>query len=451
MIQFLTVDIGTTSMKAALFSRNKQMLNFTQVDLWEDSIQAPQEWASAFETIIERFSQELQDPERVCIVISGHGPSSVFLNSKNEVLYYIFWKSKKIIPLENELSSYIPQVMYLKKNHPNILKATTTILPPAEYLSFLLTDDKKVFISTPDYLPYVWNQESINTHILSHIMFPQPILSGTIISSADSKWAKTLKIGYGKVVAGGIDYMSAMLGSGTLSNGHIFLRCGASVVFNFIIEKRLYQPSQHTEGDNTCNPSFVSPGFSRKNIIVGYTINFFDQLYQSCLIQFKIPHKNQLPISQYRILKEQLSNIPSEIEQQIKFIGNKILQGKNSYQDIVDYINKTMPTKQLGIIFLALLLQQTKIYLTIIHNIFDKYCITPNKINASGGHTNDIVFMQLIADTLNTTVSIFNPTYTELYGNLLLGINALDNTKSYSKQTLNIVPSRKFIPNVMFE
>jgi len=75
----LTIDIGTSSFKSAIWNYNGKRLSFASVPLNIDSNSgkyeaAPSQWISAFEMCCKK----LENPDQVdAIVISGNGPTLV--------------------------------------------------------------------------------------------------------------------------------------------------------------------------------------------------------------------------------------------------------------------------------------------------------------------------------------------------------------------------------------
>ena len=420
MTFFLSIDIGTSNIKAALFESNKHSVVDTLTLPLSSSTNTPKEWKTHLATIINTFGQYIQhNTHTVHIIISGHGPSTVYLDSNNNPIHYISWQHNTIEHLEQDPSYYLPQIAFVKNKLPHIFNNTSLILPPAEYLSYLLTGIPLVFFSNSKLLPYMWNKESIARYNISTHILPQPIQSGKIIGTAKTNFAHTLKISHAHVISGGLDYISAKLGAGIINSHAIFQRSGTSVVFNSTIPHTInIQDTIKTKLIHPI-PSFTLPGFFENTYNIGYVASFYDQLYHLIQQHCAILH---VPKTIPYLLHTHRTTITPITQAVLAFIED------NTYthieQIIQHVINADIDTALYGLVYLAILIQQIEKMIASISLISEQHQ-TPSILVVSGGHAHNSLFMQAKSTILDIPIHTYNPLHTELRGNLYLGLQAI--------------------------
>jgi len=287
----LTIDIGTTSFKSALWSlpespvkldgadssdtKDIRRLSFVSVPVSQETPPLlssslneesnteidPALWLNAFtesckqllsETGIKNFSGVK------AIVISGNGPSLVpvtgesFFANKFEApaLKARLWLDHRAVKYQEKISAvmggfvnagfFLPKIYYLKNDENEIYTKTKYFLGCPEYLAFALTGNAKTVFPCDGFDRWFWNDSALDQLDLDASKFPEFIrpgdLFGTLMPSAAQYF------GFPKdtpVISGGPDFYAAILGSGVTEAGQICDRSGSSEGVNLCTTRRV--------------------------------------------------------------------------------------------------------------------------------------------------------------------------------------------------------------------
>lgn len=436
MIRIVSIDIGTSAIKAAVFEKNKLVLTTMSVPLPEDSPKTPLYWIEAIEEIMTKFRQHINKTQvkHLFICISGHGPSTVYVDKHNEAIHYTSWLKNEVVEIPGGTSKFLPQIVYVRDNMEEIYRNTVTILPPAEYICFLLLGLKYVFIPNKNLLPFVWTEQSIYTEHLDSKKMPPPMLSGKVLGRAYMRLGKKLNISHGSVVSGGLDYISAIIGSGNMKPHSMLQRSGSSVTLNISYPKAL-EKIQLKDSINTV--SFNMPGVTSKYNNAGNTVAFFDIIYKKIYTYIDLQNTDYIKIISY-IQKHQEYIIPYTIS-----VVENIINANLSIDEVHTMIQANIKKEYLGFSYIILLLELLKHSQEKLHpfvTIQGDDAIGKNII-VSGGHAKDRTLMFLEANYLKTSITTYNPTHLELYGNVCFALIA-----AFPKQSL-----QKLADDILFE
>jgi xylulokinase len=158
----LTVDVGTSSLKTALYNQDgtvqrKEISRYSYNSPqsgWAEG--DPNEWWEAFKKNLSKLKKGAQGIRDVgAISFTGQMHTGILLDKNKEPIKpTILWLDQRADQeaeeLRNELnlppykisSAYtIPKLLWLKKNHPEKLEKTEKILWPKDYLRFKLTGE----------------------------------------------------------------------------------------------------------------------------------------------------------------------------------------------------------------------------------------------------------------------------------------------------------------------
>lgn len=425
---FLCIDVGTSSVKAAVFTHQKLILDFIKIPLPPDSPNTPQHWIEALTQIISEFHIYIA-PEhcrRVIITVSGHGPSTVYLDQNGKVLHYTSWMRNETVVLKNEKSLYLPQIAYVRNNLEEVYRKTATVLGPAEYISFLLSKKKFIFVPNKRLLPYFWTEQNIEFHRINPVILPAPIPVGGALGRCKSSFARKLKLKNGFIVSGGLDYLSAIIGAGNMKPANIVFRCGSSATFNVTHPADALTTIKNERAEEL---SFNLPSFLNKYNNIGVTVPHFDALYKKVNSHIKLQNVDcNTIISQMNAHTNKIVPPLDPLMQKI------VLNSKINMNEIDFFISQKISAPLLGYAYLALLFDITKYarnHIVDITKFHKPYSAYPG-IMLSGGHAYDHTFMQLLAVYLKTNIFTFEPVYAELYGNLALGLHAVSSENPIS-------------------
>ena len=259
----LCIDIGTTSLKAGLITARGEVVSFCSIPV-EDSQDtegsaykndfAASLWYGAFvQAVCELKKQCLQNgqsPGQIYkIVISGNGPTVV-----SDCGYTVFWNedlSDVKLPDDAEVrkSLFIPKLLALKKREKKIYKESRWIFSGPEYLIYVLTGQAVTILPEERFKPAYWSREVCKASGLDFEKLPPFVGIGAGCGTLFKEIAEELTFCGGgeglrfspvcRVIAGGPDFIVALIGTGTLRAGRLCDRCGSSEGLNFCSDRPL--------------------------------------------------------------------------------------------------------------------------------------------------------------------------------------------------------------------
>ncbi len=237
----LCADIGTSSLKAAVLTEDGRVLAYSrQQFLYLHTDHAAGEWFSSLAAAIHDIYKKNPDIKIDAICISGNGPTVAAPTGET-----VRWNDD--VPTVKTQSLFIPRILAFKKKYPYIWKKSEYILSGPECLIYELTGSAVTILPEERYTKAYWTQEELFSLGLSNEEFcklPAFVTSGSKAGSITEEAAKKINcsiIQKGmKVYCGAPDFISALVGTNTLSPGKICDRAGSS------------------EGLNICTPSPVS-------------------------------------------------------------------------------------------------------------------------------------------------------------------------------------------------
>jgi len=233
----LTADIGTTSLKAAVISREGQELAFAQCPFENpDSRYISLEWIKALETCVSKMGDAVKKAEAVSI--SGNGPtvvtedgSTVLWNAKNELEGSVYINSTN--------SLFLPKIVTLKNKYPEEFEKSETIFSGPEFLVWQLTGNKVTILPESRYENAYWCEKLLTENEIDPGKFPAFVKIGDFygkVSGENKYFPENLNILKGLPVYGaGPDFIAAMIGTGCTKTGAFYDCAGSSEGFNLCI------------------------------------------------------------------------------------------------------------------------------------------------------------------------------------------------------------------------
>ncbi|AJA90346.1 xylulose kinase [Borreliella chilensis] len=230
----LSIDIGTSVLKAALVSSENGVLSYIDIS-YSDYFDVDFEnfdfniWLFAFKKAISNFQSNKID----CISVSGISPCLIALNSNLMPLEVLHWNSLEIKPDFKGKSVFLPYVLSTVKR--GTYTKISYFVSCFEYFIYLLTG--KLFTSFPsiEYIPFIWDDVEIEKYGLDKNKFPPFIKMGENIGVVTYKAGVEFGLNNGiRVINAGPDYLSVLVGSGAFQEGIVSNRMGTSEGFNFV-------------------------------------------------------------------------------------------------------------------------------------------------------------------------------------------------------------------------
>ncbi|MCL2443036.1 MAG: FGGY-family carbohydrate kinase [Treponema sp.] len=251
----LTIDIGTSTFKFAVWNHEGQRLSFFSVPLiinTDDKFKFeanPSLWLDAFEECC-RKTENLNNID--AIVISGNGPSLVPVLGEVSVKNKLnvpskdarLWLDRRAINYQDKVSEimggfvdakfFLPKIIYIKNEQMELYKKTLFFLGCPEYLAYALTGQARTVFPCEGFDRWFWDDSVLKKLDLDSGKFPQFIIPGDIFGKILTPAAE--QFGFKKnipVIAGGPDFYAAILGSGVIQPGQVCNRTGTSDGINF--------------------------------------------------------------------------------------------------------------------------------------------------------------------------------------------------------------------------
>ena len=252
----LCVDIGTTSLKAAFITPHGEVVSFCSVPIEESQNTASLWYGAFFQAVCELKGQCSLAGKAIGtvdkIVISGNGPTVV-----SDDGYTVFWNEdfadvKVPDDAEARKSLFVPKILALKKRNKKSYKKSRWIFSGPEYLIYVLTGQAVTILPEERFKPAYWNEQVCKTCGLEYKKLPPFVGIGAVCGTLYKELAEELSFGtecgggdgegfhfspYCQVIAGGPDFIVALIGTGTLRAGRLCDRCGSSEGLNFCTDR----------------------------------------------------------------------------------------------------------------------------------------------------------------------------------------------------------------------
>lgn len=244
----LSIDIGTSSVKAALLTDGGFVRAHTRVGLI-----GPTDHAADFPT--ERWWQALEEAipplttgRRVdAVAISGNGPTVVAVDAAGEpVGPPLLWLDQRYDRTLDMQSFYLPRIRWFIDRVADA-ERVRWYLPFPEYIAFVLTGEPSAITPSDEFTPYIWSEsEAVRAGVPAERL-PPFVSVGEIIGRVRAEAGAALAIAPGTpVVAAGSDFLMSLVGTNTLTPGTTCDRAGTSEGINHCARRRVEDPGLRT-------------------------------------------------------------------------------------------------------------------------------------------------------------------------------------------------------------
>lgn len=252
MIQtVLTVDIGTTSLKAGLVSAAGEVVSSTSYKFKKaDDRYIAKQWFHALQIAIDKMNCDFENEVTVLgIAVSGNGPTLVCKNGLtfrwNEP---VSEESQNLVPSK---SLFLPRIIELKTQFKKDFYGSRTVFSGPEYLIYKLTNRAVTILPEDRYISAYWTNEELKAAKISPEKFPSYVPTGHNCGCLSEFVMEKLGLQKNKeksipVFAGGPDFIVALIGTNTLKVGKLCDRSGSSEGLNFCIPKPIFSEGLRT-------------------------------------------------------------------------------------------------------------------------------------------------------------------------------------------------------------
>lgn len=267
----LCIDIGTSSLKAALLPDNLRAGEifvsrqyFSQAAVVENRV--AEEWLPCLATALAELKAKNPDYAIEAVCVSGNGPTVVTDDGTTLLYNQLFvngsrgqagnLSAQKKLALKNTKSLFIPRFCGFKLNFPFSWYTSRYIFGAPEFLIHELTGESVAILPEERFLPAYWNVEELEKCGFSEDEYkklPPFVKSGSFVGKVSETAAIATGILEGTLVfAGAPDFVVALIGTGTVLSGRLCDRAGTSEGLNLCTSKPVF-----AEGLRTL-PSVVS-------------------------------------------------------------------------------------------------------------------------------------------------------------------------------------------------
>jgi len=338
MSLILSVDLGTSSIKTALIDFSGKIIDKIEKPYHSFSPspyqaeQNPDEWWNIIQCEIKellnrnQLSQKKHQNRIKAIACCGHSPGMVFIDHKGKILRpAIIWQDRRAIKeikiIRNILKkknikinffspltphSCLPKILWLIKNEPENIKKIYYLLEPKDYINYKLSGICSSSLwSSREFRNIITGE--LNSSLLDALEIPEKFIpkaysSETIIGTTQTAMNQESGLKEGiPVIAGEMDSISSIIGTGISASGMGFNISGTSDIIGIATQKNNFSNRQF--------PIFYHyPFFLNLYLLFGVTqstgqsIYWFNHLYQKEL--------NSVSGGEYPNLKNPLFFLP---------------------------------------------------------------------------------------------------------------------------------------------
>jgi len=454
------MDIGSSSVKIALFDLNGKVIHFKEKAYKSLPEQDPYIWWKSIKDIINDFKKHKEFNEIGAIGVTGQTRGQIFLDKKgNPLRKAILWLDKRATKEAKELNNLIPskkrksiwgyvpkidpsfplsRLVWIKRNEPDILKKTYKVLQPKDFINYMLTNRWGTDLEGG----LGWfniKEKKVNLDFLKELNIPHDIIQAPysftdILGEITDKVEKELGIKKSTpVVVSTMDGFCNLIGSGIITPKIAMDICGTSEIVGFLAENE----------SNKYNGITVLP-FMDYYFYGGPT-----QSGGASLTWFleKILYLNTKTID----IEKEISKIKKILPDNNKIIFLPYIDGERT---------PLWDTKAKGA-FLGIKKDHTYLHLlkavlegvafSIADIIFKAEKLAKVKVNevrVSGGGSKSDIWNQIKADVLNIPVSRIKITETALLGSAILAAVGVKFFKSIKEAKDSMVKiDHRYQPN----
>lgn len=263
----LSVDIGTTSLKAGVISAEGEVVfNFKKSFFDINNRFVAVKWLPALKAAVKAFQNHTNKSIKIsALSISGNGPTVVSSGGLT-----VRWNENyDIDPAITGPSLFLPKLLAFKNNYPKEFNRTQYLFSGPEYFVYELTGKAITLLPEQRFIPAYWDDDVLSKPDVQIPAEKLPVFvaPGELCGNLTTATADFLGLEKGlPVFCGGPDFVVALIGTNTLHSNAICDRCGSSEGLNFCVENRLTSSETRTLPSvisTLWNVSYLIPGSSR--------------------------------------------------------------------------------------------------------------------------------------------------------------------------------------------
>ncbi|MGP1587905.1 MAG: hypothetical protein ACTTHG_06130 [Treponemataceae bacterium] len=265
------------------------------------------------------------------VCISGNGPTLVAINSKTNATFTYMWNSPVLSKTNTDKtkSIFIPRLIQFKNDYPKIFESSFKIISGPEYLIYELTENDVTILPENRFSQAYWNNDLLCTYKIDPKLLPHfvPVghnagcLKKTILFDLGIKTDSQIP-----VFCGGPDFITALIGTGTVESGRICDRAGSSEGINLCSDNNKIIFDKKNTNNIRILPSVIENLWNKSVIINDSGIRLGNILNTKYDFTSK---QNDEQNSTLESLVKDLQNAYNFIFEQARFEKNHIENKKN--------------------------------------------------------------------------------------------------------------------------
>ncbi len=239
----LCADIGTTALKAGIIRADGEPAAFSLQPLTaaEPSFIA-NEWFSALKKATTAMRPHLADVEAVCI--SGNGPTLAAANGRT-----LLWSDpvSARLPPKPSASLFIPRIQTFQERYAEDWARTPFLFSGPEFLIFRLTGEAATALPEARFAPAYWSDAELAARHIPREKLPPFVPLGHDAGRLLPPVAAELSLSEDvRVICGGPDFISALIGTNTLRPGRVCDCAGSSEGINLCTDRPIFAEGLRT-------------------------------------------------------------------------------------------------------------------------------------------------------------------------------------------------------------
>ena len=474
MNNLLTFDVGTTSMKATLFSERFEVLDcfhreYNLLKPQKDWVEIDPEiyWDTLKVAIGDILARGIDNKNIQVITITTQGETLIPIDINGDALYNaIVWldnRAKDDADFSNgifmqyeyyrvtgmpDLTSATPiaKLLWIKNNLPEIYNTTHKFLLIEDYLIYKLTGElvsEQSLLSSTGYLDIntgkYW-EKILDVAEIDIEKMPKILPCATVVGKVTNTAANETGLDKATIVStGAMDQISSAVGAGNIIPGIITETTGTALVIAATVEKPNYDSLVKMPVYRHFNENYIYLPYCQT---AGIILKWFKDEFLGLMIEKCIQNN----ISVYK---------------QIDELAEQISAGADGLVLIPNFAGKLSPDfnpKAIGIFygigldsrkghFIRAILEGVSYMLKENIDFVSRFGIGVKEVRSIGGGSNSKLWSQIKADVLNKPVLVMENSETTSLGAAIMGALSIGLYSSVSEICERIVVKEKFEPN----
>lgn len=244
------LDVGTTSLKAALFDRQGRLEKKTSIPVGLVRAENPNyreadphQWLRAMKEAYREVTAD-RSIHLEALAVSGNGPTLVSVDADgNPVGNAMSWMDRRGVAEAETIRQaagyyvdptfYLPKALWVRKNRQEDFKRIVRFLACPEFIIHYLSGEAHTILPGDSFLRYFWTDELLESLGFRRELFPDFIDPGTPCGTVTAAASAETGIPAGTpVIAGGPDFVMSLLGTASVYPGRACDRAGTSEGIN---------------------------------------------------------------------------------------------------------------------------------------------------------------------------------------------------------------------------